>query len=108
MNRYDFILIITLIILSLTPLLFNTGSNKKIAEIKLNGELFRQVDLSKDETFVIDIEGHSNVIKVNNNSIAIVEADCPDKICVKSGAISNVGEVIACVPHKILIEIKPK
>ncbi len=34
------------------------------------------------------------------------QADCHDKICVKTGAISQKGEVIACLPHKLIIEIK--
>lgn len=80
-------------------------SNKKIAEIKLNGKVIQQVDLSKDDTFVIDPEGGSNIIKVEGGKIAIVEADCSDKVCVKTGAISSAGEVIACVPHKLIILI---
>ena len=81
-------------------------SNKKIAEIKLNGKVIRQIDLSKDDTFAIDSKGGTNIVKIEDGKIAIVEADCPDKVCVKTGAISNAGEVIACVPHKILILIR--
>ena len=81
-------------------------SNKKIAEIKLNGKVIRQIDLSKDDTFVIASESGTNIVKVEDGKITIIEADCPDKVCVKTGAISNAGEVIACVPHKILILIR--
>ena len=88
------------------PLLFNIESNKNIAEVKINNKVFRQVDLSKDDIFMIDTEDGKNVVKVEGGKIAIIEADCPDKICVKTGAISKVGAVIACVPHNILILIK--
>ena len=81
-------------------------SNKKIAEIKLNGKVIRQIDLSKDDTFVIASESGTNIVKVEDGKITIIEADCPDKVCVKTGAISNAGDVIACVPHKILILIR--
>ena len=105
MKRNDLILIVLLVILSLTPLIFNIESNKNIAEVKLNGNVIRQIDLSKDDTFVIDSEGGTNIVKIEDGKIAIVEADCPDKVCVKTGAISNAGEVIACVPHKLIILI---
>ena len=32
--------------------------------------------------------------------------DCPDKLDVKQGYISKVGEVIVCLPNKLVIEIK--
>ena len=105
MKINDLILIALLLMLSLMPLIFHIESNKKIADIKLNGNIIRQIELSEDKTFVIDSENGSNVVDVKDGKIAIIEADCPDKVCVKTGAISNMGEIIACVPHKLVILI---
>ena len=105
MKINDLILIALLLMLSLMPLIFHIESNKKIADIKLNGNIIRQIELSEDKTFVIDSENGSNVVNVKDGKIAIIEADCPDKVCVKTGAISNMGEIIACVPHKLVILI---
>jgi len=37
--------------------------------------------------------------------VDVIEADCPDKICVKHTNIKNAGETIICLPHKLVIEI---
>jgi hypothetical protein len=44
-------------------------------------------------------------IEVRNGAIAIIESDCPQKICVHTGAISNPAQTIVCVPNRILVEI---
>ena len=36
----------------------------------------------------------------------VIEADCPDQLDVKQGYISKVGEVIVCLPNRLVIEIK--
>lgn len=36
----------------------------------------------------------------------MIEADCPDKLCVHQGYISRVGEVLVCIPNKVVVEIK--
>ena len=33
-------------------------------------------------------------------------ADCPDKICVKTGKIKNKGEQIVCLPNKLVVKVK--
>ena len=105
MKRNDIILILLLIILSLIPLEFNTIGNKKMASIKIDGIITQQIDLNKDSTFIIETINGKNTVKVENKNISIIEADCPDKVCVKTGEIKNINEVIACVPHGLLIQI---
>ena len=104
MTRNDLILIAALIILSLIPLI-NFGAEKNFAVIKIDGAIVREVDLTAEETFTIEAGGGKNILEVSGGAIRMIEADCPDKICVRRGAIKNSGEVIACVPHKLLIEI---
>ena len=104
MTRNDFILIAVLMIFSLMPLI-NFDSGKKFAVIKIGGEVVRKINLSEEKIFTIEAGGGKNVLEIKNGAIGVIEADCPDKICVRRGAIKNGGEVIACVPHKVLIEI---
>ncbi|MFR4337598.1 MAG: NusG domain II-containing protein [Lachnospira pectinoschiza] len=35
----------------------------------------------------------------------MTDADCPDKLCVKTGMISKTGETIVCLPHRVVVEI---
>jgi len=104
-TRNDLILIGVLIIFSLIPLAINSSSEKNFAVVKVDGVIIRKLDLSIDETFTIETSGGKNIVAVKNGAVSVVEADCPDKICMRRGAIKNSGEMIACVPHKVLIEI---
>ena len=104
MTRNDLILIAVLVILSLTPLAV-TSHAKTTAVVKVDGSVVREINLSSDETFTVEAVNGFNVVEVRGGKISVVAADCPEKICVRRGAINRGGEVIACVPHKLLIEI---
>jgi hypothetical protein len=49
--------------------------------------------------------GESNTISVQRGKIAVVDADCRDKICVNTGYISTGAAPIVCLPHKLTIMI---
>ena len=76
------------------------------AIIEQDGETISELDLSKDTELVLDDgNGGSNTITVKNGKIAVTDANCPDLVCVHTGSISQTGEVIACLPHKLIITI---
>ena len=106
MTRNDLILIGVLMIFSLTPLAIAFDSGKNFALIKVDGVIIHELDLTEEKTFTIETGGGKNILEIKNGAIRVLEADCPDKICVKRGAIKNSNETIACVPHKLLIEIE--
>lgn len=80
-----------------------------VARITLDGELVREIDLSKVETaYSFTVEGTSgltNTILVEPGRIRVSKADCPDQICVNQGFISNGTVPIVCLPNKLIIEI---
>ena len=79
------------------------------AEITVDGELYERVQLTghrgREELLVENSRG-KNLIIIEEESIRVEEADCPDRICVKTGRLSQPGETAACLPHKLLIEVK--
>lgn len=104
MKKNDAALIAVLVLFSLVPIFF-AGGDKNFAVVKISGKVFRKIDLNENKIFTLETDAGKNIIEVKDKKIAVISADCPDKICVKAGAIKNVGEIIACVPHEILIEI---
>lgn len=74
------------------------------AEIYLNGDLVRTVDLTKDQTFEIS-DRYCNVIRVESGAIFIVQSDCPGQDCVHSGRISTGGRILVCLPNGLEIRI---
>jgi len=112
LKRADILLIIILLFLSLLPLLFLPDSQASAvhADITINGQLWRRVPLSAHkghETITVKTpDGHYNTITIDDDTIAVQEADCPDRICIQQGKAKKPGDIIVCLPHKLLIEIK--
>jgi len=113
MKKWDVIIIIALIIISLIPqgVMFITNSDKHgniYVEVYSEGELYKKLPLSKDSrniSFTIDNELGENVIEINNGKVKIIDADCHEEICVKAHAISKPGESLICLPHKVVVRI---
>lgn len=83
----------------------NAPVSNPCAEIRLNGEVIRRVSLSGEEEFTVDCGSGSNTITVSGGAVRVSAADCPDKVCVKTGAISRGKIPIICLPHRLEIVI---
>ncbi len=66
------------------------------------------LDLSKDSTTVVSTELGTNLVVVENGTVRVSEADCPNHDCVNQGAISKAGQQIVCLPHKLTIDISDR
>ena len=106
------ILLIIIVITLGTASIYKTliKGSENIAVIKREGKVLKTIDLNKvvsTQEFTIKTDkGHYNTILVKTNSISIKDADCPHKECVKSGWISQPGEMIVCLPYKLIISIQ--
>ena len=113
MKKLDIIIIAVLLIISFIPeILFGIKYSKEAsetyAEITIGGKLYKTVSLSEnggEDSFIVHTEQGFNEIAIKDNSIAIIDADCTDKLCLEPGYISEPGEVIICLPHKLMVEI---
>ena len=83
----------------------DTGS---VAVIKVDGQVRDKIDLSKVEDSYeihIDTEYGHNTILVEPGAISVIDADCPDHVCVKQGKLTGGGLSIICMPHRLVIQI---
>ncbi len=71
--------------------------------VTINGERVAEYSLSDDGEY--SINGGSNILIISEGTAYMLEASCPDKLCVNQGKISLSGERIVCLPNKIMIEI---
>jgi len=77
---------------------------KKYACIYEDGELVHKINLNNvTKSYTIVIGG--NTVLVEKGQISMLEADCPDKVCVKQGAISEGAIPIICLPNNVLIKL---
>lgn len=61
--------------------------------------------LSKDDVLTVASSAGTNVIEVQSGKVRVSEADCPNQDCVDQGWISNAGQQIVCLPHKLVVNI---
>jgi|HigsolmetaAR204D_1030405.scaffolds.fasta_scaffold00032_9 hypothetical protein len=79
---------------------------KKYARITVDRELFRTVELTEHEQLIEIRTGRGyNLIQIRDGGVRMIEADCPDDLCVLMGFKDRVGETIVCLPNRIIIEI---
>lgn len=104
-------LILTLVLLTALAAAFGIWRQSLSREgvkavVRVGGREKQELDLSRDqELWVGDPELGRNLVRVEDGTVRVVQADCPDKICVHTGPISQEGEVIACLPHGVMIYI---
>ena len=77
-------------------------------EIVQDGTVLYSLDLDSEEDQVIEVEynGQVNRIEIRDHQIHVLEADCPDQVCVRHSAISRNGESIICLPHEVVVSIE--
>ncbi len=46
-----------------------------------------------------------NHLMIQNGKVWISEANCPNHDCVKKGTISQNGEMLVCIPHRLTVTI---
>jgi len=105
--RSNKILIIVLAVLLLGCGAFFLFAPKKsdIALIYIGGQMYRRVELSGvEESYTIPI-GEGNVALVEDGSISMLSADCPDKLCVKQGH-ATVLQPVTCLPNSVTIIVE--
>jgi hypothetical protein len=114
MKKADVIIIVTLLAIALgamgvSKLFFNHKYAVKYVEIYENGKLYQKI-LIKDNAFKKTIKVTNkfgtNIVQIENGGARMLDADCPDKICIKEGFIDKNGQTIVCLPNRFVVEIK--
>ena len=75
------------------------------AQVTVDGNEISRYPLSEDREVEIEGVGGNNKLVISDGMADVVDADCPDKICVDHRSVSNIGETIVCLPHKVVVRI---
>ncbi|MFI3326241.1 MAG: NusG domain II-containing protein [Clostridia bacterium] len=80
--------------------------DNNVLEIYMNGELIDTVELAEDTQMTIEIDDVAhNTIEIVGEQVRIINSTCYDHVCENTGYISKAGEVIVCMPNKLLLKI---
>ena len=110
-RKHDIIL--GLILLSVASILFvidltnvsSDAGNKKVV-VSVDGKKIAEYPLGKNATYKLS-GSHlgTNTLVIKSGTAYISEANCPDKQCMKQGKISRAGEMLVCLPNRVVVKI---
>ena len=106
--RNDLILIISLVVIFtafLFVVVFNSSSKNLSANIYLDNEIVKKVDLTKttNDSFVVKGKYTDVTVEIKDGSIRIKESGCPHQDCVRQGFVNSTNKPIICAYNHIAI-----
>lgn len=102
---HDIILIFSLLLASLILflLIYFKNDSGSFAVVRVNDKVIGTYSLDKDGTYILN--GGSNTLVIQDGLAYLIEATCPDKLCVKQGKIRKNGQCITCLPNKLTVTV---
>lgn len=112
-KRYDLLLLAALVLVGLGLTAFvllsrmNSSSDGLTVTIRQDNEVVATLPLDEDATYAVQGEdgGTTNLVVIEDGTVHMEEADCPDQLCVKQGKIRYAGDSLICLPNRVVVEI---
>ena len=76
--------------------------------ITRDGVILAELRLDQvEEGYLLPLEDRRgrNTVQVEPGRIRVLEADCPDQVCVGRGWLSDQPTPIVCLPHRLVIQL---
>ena len=86
--------------------LFFAGREGSMVRVVCSGSLWGEYSLQEDREITVALENGTNLLIIRDGQVWMEEADCPDRLCVRQGAVSRVGESIICLPHELVVTVE--
>lgn len=115
MKKFDKIIIVSVLLLSLISLGIMTLSKSKDQNsnivIIVGNKVEKKISLNLKESKTYEFNFNNNIgyIEVNNGRVRMVEMNqeiCPKSICSNTGWIETAYQSIVCLPNQIIVRIE--
>ena len=108
-HKNDILLIAAVLVLAAGALLWQQLSKQPGAEavVTVDGAEVWRAPLAKEAQwdYIGDDGQVGNRVVIEDGTVRVDSADCPDKVCVNTGRIRSDGEMIVCLPHKLIVRV---
>ncbi|HRC60198.1 MAG TPA: NusG domain II-containing protein [Candidatus Propionivibrio aalborgensis] len=87
------------------PLAWQSGAADK-AVVKRGGEVFAELDLSRNRS--IEVPGPLGITKisVDKRRVRVVSDPGPRQYCVRQGWLARPGEIAICAPNQVSVQVQ--
>ena len=105
MKKRDFILIgsILAVILIAFAVVTLTKKDGAYVVVKVDGKEVATYSLSEDGEY--ELNGGTNILRIEDGKAYLTDANCPDHLCVNQGKIDQTGETITCLPNRLTVTV---
>lgn len=100
------IILIAVILAVAVVLLIVTGSHGtegSYVSVMLQNDEIARYSLSNGGIYAIN--GGTNTIEIKDGKVRMIEAQCPNHLCVHQGWIGLEGQSIVCLPNKVTVSV---
>ena len=106
-HRNDIMLAAALVLVAALIWLFIylTRSEGASVTVTVDGKAYGEYPLNTSAEIRIGDENIYNLLVIKDGVAEVVEASCPDKLCVNQGKISFDGQSIICLPNKVVVTV---
>ncbi|WP_422444549.1 NusG domain II-containing protein [Thermoanaerobacterium sp. DL9XJH110] len=88
---------------------YGFSGSKTYAIIEINGQPYQKISLGENGPRLrvkVPVPLGENIVEVDRNRVRMMYADCPDKDCVRQGWISRPGQMLVCLPNRMVVKIE--
>ncbi len=107
-RRNDIIMICAVIVVCLLIFFLMSVTKKEGGKlvITVDGQVYDTLDLNIETEYKIKCaNGAYNIVVIKDGYADMIEASCPDKLCVSQRKIHYNHETIVCLPNKVVLEV---
>ena len=108
MTPGDWALIVGLVLVSLVSifLMNRLVSRGTTAVVEVDGVTICRLDLSVDRHQTVSGPLGETDVQVQDGRVRVAESPCPHRICVRSGWVTRAGDMIVCVPNRVIVRVE--
>lgn len=80
-------------------------SEGRVAVISVNHRIVEQISITAPDD--LDVEGviGTSRLRVREGGIRFIDSPCPGRYCVHTGWLTSTGQVAACLPNGVVVEV---
>ena len=79
-------------------------------KIEVDGKLTGTYSLTEEQKLPIkNSDGRiTNTLQIKDGAAKMIDASCPDHLCMNQKAVSKEGETIVCLPNKVVVTVQSR
>ncbi len=81
------------------------SSEDLVVVVEAEGRQLYAVPLTDEVRLPVITGSGENVVRIEDGVVSMESADCKNQICVQTAAISQPGETIVCLPHRVVVSV---